>query len=555
MTPLRWGSLVIAFFAVVVLGTVGGVTLVVSNSALAQEDAATYLPPDTQAFLSINVDQDSEQTAKLKAIYQRFAAIPGFHDKLTKESRRGEGEREHGLYIGREDLPWLGPNIALGLISSEGIQDTPQVVGLVSTTDHTATKSFLDETLASQEEVTFVTGTHGGYNSYEVRTADSEETAHLAVTEDYLLFATTQALLEATIDNIASPGESLADNPRFREAQAAVYDPRLAFAYLDVEALMDAQMRAFEGKGASGMPGLGGLLGPGAWGGVPEYLAASVSATDDSIVVFAASPLPDDAPATDWANPLESANRVPADSLAFTSTGGVREDWQQFKERVAASTGRDTSADSLLNLLNQQLDIDIEHDLVAWMSGEIALAMLPPVAPGDGGPILHALLLIEYDDEAAATDGLNTVLTKLAESGPGELAAADLNGVPATLLVVDGLPEGYQPGYVVLNGYAAFGSTTTALEAFIDASNGVVPALAGDPGFVSLRERASGEADTLIYVSANGLVDVMAGAVSPGGLADFAEEAAPFLEPFGGLVLITNTTDTESTIQSIITFD
>lgn len=563
MTPLRWGALVLGVFAVVVLGTFVGVYLVIDH-APAPKSPAAYLPPGTQAYFSVNIDPESDQTAKLKAIYGRFKAVPGFDD-VIKEALAGEFDGGFAPDLAQDILPWLGPEIAVGLISfeaiSEDIADPPELIIFVGTTGPDATKSSLERLIEADDKAEFETGSYGGHITYTETASDSP--AFMAVTGEYLLIATTQALLEATIDNMASPVESLAGEARFQEAQEAVEDPRFGFLFLDVKALADFQMKLLEqrdGSGLSGvvpgiLPGVGGLgtLAASVGENAPEFLSASVTALDDALWAFTSGTVPEGSPGAGWSNAVESANRVPADSLALVSSGGVQESWDQFLAQLSATAGADSGD---IEAMLDGFGLDLEQDLLAWMSGEAAVALLPPIEYIDEVPVVHVLALLEYSDEPAAQSGMEKALGALAGLAGGSLERTTLDGVEATLLDLEFLlPPGYSPGFVVMDGYLALGTTTESLKVFIGASDGSLPSLGGSPEFARLLEQAGGEADALVYASIDRGGEALAMLSGPLSLADFEEEAAPFFEQFGDFILVYNTSETLFTAQSVITFD
>ena len=563
MTPFRWGALVLGIFAVVILGTVGGVYLAIDHTPAPK--SASYLPPGTQAYFSINIDPDSGQTANLKAIYARFKAIPGFDEKLREYLAFSDPERadrvgKPELDLEKDILAWLGPEIAVGLLSFEGLEEVPEAVAFVGTANPDATKGLIERLPEFGLEGTLETGEYGRYVTYTVTgQAAPDEAAYMAVTDQYLVIAAKKALLESTIDMMERGGPSLADDPRFQRAQAAVEDPRFAFLFVDTKALADAQRQMIREGGAPGLlMGAGGLapLLAASAAGTPEYLAASATAMEGALRVFASSPTPEDAPVVSWSNPVESANRVPADTVALVSVGGVQEGWEQFQEQLSAAPGAGTSdLQIMLKAINQGLGFDLQQDLLSWMSGEAAIALLSPVENDGDAPVLHALALLEYDDESAVREGLGKALSIFEALGAGEPEQTRLNGVEATLFDVGHLLPGYSPGYVLLDGYVALGATAESLEKFIAASNGDLPSLAESPGFARLRDQAGIEADTLVYVSLEAAVASLAALGGPEGLADYEEEAAPLLEPFGDLIFVAGTSATSTTMQAGITFE
>ena len=74
---------------------------------------------------------------------------PGFQERLDEVY--GDIEEETGINVEEDLLPWLGPEIAVGIPAFEGIVEEPELVAFIGTIDAAATETFLQKLLAYGE--------------------------------------------------------------------------------------------------------------------------------------------------------------------------------------------------------------------------------------------------------------------------------------------------------------------------------------------------------------------------------------------------------------------
>ena len=169
--------------------------------------------------------------------------------------------------------------------------------------------------------------------------------------------------------------------------------------------------------------------------------------------------------------------------------------------------------------VGQELGIDIEDDILSWMSGELAAAVLLPEGATLGTEEIHANLYVEFDDREAALSGLGKVRTLLEISGLG-LSDTSIGGYDAVLAGAGGAGDalGLSPGYVVLDGYLVIGTSEESLRQAVAAGNGEVATLAEAPAFTRPVEAAGGTADYMVYANIERIVEALDGGERRGRL-------------------------------------
>ena len=543
-------SLALALVAIIASVIVGSHYLKSSDSS---ERTARYLPPDTGLYLSVNLSPEPGELSMVKNIYQSLIDDPGVKsniDNLLEEFKAAS-------YLNfREDLlPWLGPDFAVGILDPFSLAGPTnggphEIVLFVGTTDPEATETAVEQMLATietEEGSTYQTGNYQGHVTYNLERGAEAAAPHLAVTSEYLLMSTRQQLIEDAIDLMEDPGPSLFDSVNFREARTAAEGPRLAFLYLATDDFAGSLLGTF------GIP-LGETIAgnqPGSTAEQSDAVSVSVSAIDKGIRLVASSKTPSrqsDIFRTDAAGP---AAYLPQDTLGFVSVGSVPPLWETLQRQMGETANEMDLIEGMFGLLGAGLDLEYAEGLIGWMSGEASFALLPPLEIRKDVPILHALLVSEYNDEAAATQKLEDLFSRL-----GTLEKVDLDGAEATVLDL-GFPgvEGYQPGYVLLDGRIVIGTTSEALRQAVAVRAGDIPALSAAPGYNRLRRAAGAPPGTVMFFSLSRVQDEIAALLDSMGEAGAGQEFSPLLGPVDSVFVGSDQGEELTKFHIVVTLD
>ena len=225
-------------------------------------------------------------------------------------------------------------------------------------------------------------------------------------------------------------------------------------------------------------------------------------------------------------------------------------------DSITIKLGSDsTSFDQVLQDIYDEIGLDLERDLVRWMTGEVAFALLPTNFAEDD-PVLHALALAEFKDREATDTALENIVDNFEGQGldVDRFRLGDIQAVTMDLENELG-SSGYEPGYFVLSNYVVSGTTHESLRRSAEAHAGEIESLSERIGYRRALGELDGQLDYLIFASIRGIVDGYLDAVGPSERSDYRDNAAPFLDPIDTIMIGGASTEELTTFALILTFD
>ena len=334
-------------------------------------------------------------------LWNRFEELPKFEE--TVDDLLEDLEEETGIDFEEEVLPWVGPDLSLGLMNVT--EESGDVVALVGVKDHGAASEFLRDFLAYMEDEGVSLEREDDIHSFEIW-ADWDSDMALALSSDWFLFASAEDALNDVLSLISEEeGQSLADSPGFQEARTAMNGDRVMSLYIDLDAGMDL----FSDLSSSGADALSDATGVDLASGAdaasdlntPDWLAVSGSFIDRGIAIEAATPLgsdflggvaladepakllPDDTlflsavsfePNMDrWRAELEQYTLADligsdaADDVIEELPGLVPDD---FENELDSDSTLAEALDYVIDLIDHSIDIDLEEDLFDHLGGQ-----------------------------------------------------------------------------------------------------------------------------------------------------------------------------------------
>ena len=103
------------------------------------ENTAMYFPEDTFVYGWATFNPGIGQGRRMMDIWDRFEEIPRFEEAVDELLE--ELEAETGIDLEEDVLPWVGPDLSLGLMNAEA--EWFDVVALIGVKDHDAASEFL----------------------------------------------------------------------------------------------------------------------------------------------------------------------------------------------------------------------------------------------------------------------------------------------------------------------------------------------------------------------------------------------------------------------------
>ena len=525
------GALVIAVVAVGALAYFG-VIPIPGLGGSKSENTAQYFPDDVVAYSWFTLNPGDGQRAEMLDIWTRFDELDGFHDAV--QDLLDKLREETDIDFEEDILPWIGPDMSAALLDFSSFQ--PSAVAIVGVRDASAAADFMDLLIeyAEDEGSEFVDDSEGRFDIWVEEDGDGA----LALSNNWLVVATDEDALFDTLDMISgNGGDSLADNPNFQEAQAALPARRFASVYADYEGIEDE-------LGA----GLGSVLMP--YGAdtfgieTPEWVAMSFQWVDRGLVVDMVSPTTTDF-GLEIADLDDPAGVLPDDTLGFVASAfdPSVDNWRKalddysvgdfwFLEDVLdeidyglsdfgvggglAVHPNDSLADlldSVIGVVADATGVDLELDFLDYLGGEIIIGIrefdFQEVESNPETNAVDAMAMLSYrsDNRLDLQDTMDDVVELVEEYSFGVVNADSVDvGAEDDAMVFNldalGFPDfAYSPGYVLHDGYMTLGSTEDALATIVDVQNGDADSLTSDGEYQRAFGHIFGSPQSMAYVN------------------------------------------------------
>lgn len=529
----RWGIALIVVGLVIGVAAAGVFLLAGSSSPSA---VLAYAPKDAIAYADARLDLPGDQRQKVGDLLSNF---PGFADQSTLEAKLDEvldrlvEEATAGNQRFTSDIkPWFGGEIgiAIGALPDAGAAEAGEfgearALALVSVSDADGARAWFDDVVG---DAPTETETYGGA---ELVLVGPDPGGAMAVVDGKVMLLGDVASVKAAIDRGGSDG--LDTNEQFRTARAATSGDSLASFYVDTAAWVDWLESAGPALG-EGMPGFG-FLGTGA-GDVPAWTAGRVRSEGDALVVDLVAPHVDGA-ATRTNRASTIAQHVPADTLVAIDIHDVGD---QLDELIDGLRTNPETADAFREIETAVAILGGFDGLIGWI-GDAGIVVSGSADELGGG------LVVSATDEAAAQRFASTLAGLLALGGGQlgiEIREEDHNGTTITYLdasaaVEDGGLAADVPeiGWAVAGDVVVIGVTDAFIKGVLDTEPDT--SLASSARYSALIERVGREHIASVWVDVVGLravVEAMAVAQAPDGLAAYERDVKPYVEPFDALV-------------------
>ena len=200
------------------------------------ENSAKYFPEDTVVYSWATLSPGIGQGAQMRELWNRLEELPGFEE--AAEGLLQDAEAETGIDFETQVLPWIGPDVSVGMLDLDALDQVPELVVLVGVRDHSAASAFVRDLSEYAHQNGMSLERAGGIGEFEVW-SERDAGLELALSSDWLVAASSETALNDVVGLIANQEQrSLADSDDFQEARSAMRDERAMSAYVDLEALV-----------------------------------------------------------------------------------------------------------------------------------------------------------------------------------------------------------------------------------------------------------------------------------------------------------------------------
>jgi len=528
---LRWGIAGVIVVAVVVATAAGAFAL--SGAAGSKSLTAGSAPKNSIAFLEVRTDLPGDQHARLADFMSHF---PGFKDRAQFDNALDEtlnkltSEVSPDLRYSSAFKPWMEGEVSIAVadtgsvtpavLSSDISYKLPAAVAIFALKDRPAAETWVTSEL-SRNAIKTESMAYAGTTLY---------TTGAGVSQGAYAF-TDQALLLGTVDGVkaaldAKTKGSLADNANYQAAMKSLSGDNLARFYVDAKSYISNQLDSYNaligsmfGPGSSPMPTLGV-----ATTALPAWIAGSVRAESDRMVVDVAMPRPTDTGTGNHVSRLASV--LPGSTVGVYEMHSIGAQVSKQLDALAAGQAG-VAADSIKSVKDALAKIGG----IDWLGDGVAVVTKD--ASGYGGG-----LVVEAADVATATAKAATINNLVVLAG-GSLNLTSRNetykGIGITII---GIPNGSDGKPVELavaakDNLLIAGYTDSFVKAVIDTTPGSSLSAGSDYSAVMAAAGANNSASG--YVNIPALEDQIGQALLTSQSSRWTLDYKPYFDHLGGI--------------------
>ncbi len=510
---------------------------------------ARYMPADTVLFFSLLLRPEGKTAENWYAIRDAFAAVPVIQEGVDQFT--GEAKASLPFDWKTEIDPWLGRTLAVGVTDLSDLWETastgeepplPPFLLAAEVRDYAAWEAFLDAARLhlSQAGLTLDESDYEGTTIYNLPLEGEESELFFAVQkEEVLLASNRRTLIQEALSR--KEKDSLAADETFSDLLDRLPEGALAMGYLSGAALAGLDQLAAEGGVSISSTWLAALRG----------IAGSVVAEEDGLRLTGVSTVDPAALAEAGLKEFYDQMRTPLagraltllpKETAFTLIGqNLKLTWDmQMKQLQEMDATAYENLQGTLEDLAVETDLDVEEEILSWMTGEYALFLAPGKEIEErtalGIPSFQLGLLFQVKDQEAVAATMQKVEQVLVEEAglPTSFYSEEIDGVDVR--VIPGLETmGYLPGYAFVEDFLVIAIDRASFESVIQAGQEKGARLTAAEEFAAVYQKLPEKNTSLFYLDVGTLTRFLDAALEEPERSEFRKEAKPVLDLIGGV--------------------
>jgi hypothetical protein len=534
---VKWAAALVVV-ALVAGSAIAAAALLTGSSGT--PDVLAWTPSDSVTYVEARLDLPGDQQAKLAKV---LSAFPGFDDQAAFPTKVNEvldqlvGKASDGKQSYTKDIaPWFGGQLSasLGAIPTSADASKARFLALASVKDASLASAWAASTLQTAG-ATATTETYNGVTINVIKPGANAGAMADEVTTAYAVLGPVLAIgdeasVKAAIDTGGKKG--LDTDADFKAAAATVTGDRLAFAYVDVEAIASAATALPGDVAGVAVPSAPAILGD----LYPDWLVTAVRADDGGFAVDTRRPHNDKlGPANSAESTLPS--HLPADTLALVDIHDLGAGITRIKNLL----GTDPSLADGVKQVDDTLKIVGGFDAVVGWIGETGVAVTRSGSDIAGGVVIAPT---NKDDAQRLLTQLHGFL-QLAGGGSGisltdetyngtTITTVDLSGLGALTGDAAPLPGSVKISYAVTDQVVVLGSSVDFVKAVLDAPTG--SNLASTDRFKAALGHVDKVNGSLVWLDIAGIRDLAEPMMSGDDKTKYEADLKPYLSAFDSVI-------------------
>jgi hypothetical protein len=534
---VKWVAALVVV-ALVAGGAIAAAALLTGSSGT--PDVLAWTPADSVTYVEARLDLPGDQQAKLAKV---LSAFPGFDDQAAFPTKVNEvldqlvGKASDGKQSYTADIaPWFGGqlSVSLGAVPTSADASTARFLALASVKDAAKASAWASSTLQTAG-ATSTTQTYNGVTINVIQPGADAGAMADKVSAAYAVVGPVLAIgdvtsVKAAIDTGGKKG--LDTDADFKAAAATVTGDRLAFAYVDVEALASAASSLPTDVGGVAVPSVPAFLDD----LYPAWLVTAVRADDGGFAIDTRRPHNAKlGPATSAESTLPS--HLPADTVALVDIHDLGAGITRIKDLLAA----DPSLADGVKQVDDALKLAGGFDAVTGWIGETGVAITRTGTTINGGVVIAPT---NKDDAQRLLTQLRGVLQLAGgASGPAvtdepyagtTITTVDLSGIGALAGGSAPIPSAIKISYAVTDDIVVFGSSTEFVKAVLDAPGG--SNLASTDRFKAALGHVDKVNGSLAWLDIAGVRDLAEPMLSGSDKTKYETDLKPYLSAFDSFI-------------------
>ncbi|MFL5805643.1 MAG: DUF3352 domain-containing protein [Roseiflexaceae bacterium] len=521
------GWLYAAIGAVLVIAIGAGFFFVLGRTLFqGQREIPKLVGDDAQIYLSLTPNLSAVQgVQRLKSAYPQL-----FIDQDTSNIDKALDELM-GVKFKDDVQPWLGAEMAITVRGLKGIpagqSDGPlsessaedavkdaKIAIILASSDTAKAQAFLDKQRTNRggKGQQFAKSEHNGVTIYEQQDAKQSPIAAFAMVQGYVVFASDTTTINAMLDRGSDGKSTLADSARFKGVLDNLPKAAIAYMYLDgpsISNLVDSMMQESlqELPEAQRQQVEDQFVNLKAWQG----LGLSVSVDPEGLQFDTAVNFDVSKFSADMKAQIEEA-KTPADAERLKNISNKAIALvtfripATFKDQVLKAIKAQENGEQSLEEMEQQTGINLEHDVLDWLVGDVSLVVLPGEKLGDVTIPATGYLALKPKDKGAAEAGMKKIGDALQKLGEGQGVAFEEQTIGGVSWQV--IKE--QQGDQVMGGYGfagdelviAFGNNS------LEAAGGKDTPVTEDASFKLINGKLANPNAGIFYVNVTSAVEL-----------------------------------------------
>ncbi len=508
----------------------------------AKAQAAQFAPDKAPLFFAMDVElKQAVNFQRTWGLYEKNVQA-----QTSLENFRKEFRNTFSCDFDADVASWWGPDAALFLTDEANLNlqttstprggttptPTPNAVFALGARDTAKAQAALAKCVRKQ--------TVKGDETYKGNkvTLYSDGSA-AAVVSKYVLVATTPTALHTAIDAQRGDVKSLANHDAYKAMIARLPASRVATLYVQFAPWLTAASRMQTGVQPQSLAQLEAYKGAGM-----SLAFEPNGARMDFVATFDPAKLPQcqQQLLTQMVNPNAALKATPANAYLYSGGANLKSVWDCALTQLDATAKK--QMDDTFASLNKQMGVDVNADVLSWMTGEYALAVTPAQPISRGVPGVGILAMIEAKDQALINSKMTKIVGALGKQG---LVAKDQNvqGVPMKVIALGATTAPGTPaaGYGIVGNWFVLGGPLDALSAAVDAPKSP---LANDATFLAVQKILPAKNAGYGYANVTAIEKIIAETLTGTERTNYLKDGQPWLKPIKAMGWATETGKADS---------